>query len=434
MRFTERFLYHIWDAEHLRNKVKTVSGSELDVIFGGQWNTDAGPDFLGAVVRVGNEILHGDVEIHIKTSDWDAHGHTDNPNFRSVILHVVLEHDTGDTLTWTNAGRTVEILELKGQLDPSMKRLIERYDGVPFTPGDKDCEFLGRLSDPKQFFENLGMNRLGKKSNRFAAEMIFNDYDQVLWQGLAESLGYSHNKFQMLQMARHLTYDYLKDFKARSKPRDAMLGTILTVTGLLERLPSTFPMIWIAKWREQAEIPDEIDILHNIPWKLFRQRPVNHPGIRLMQVAQLLWDSFDNSLFQRFAACFSQPQGKFRVKLLRERVHRLFLDSQGWLPEKYHLGASRIDIFIVNILLPLMLLYSRQNGYIELQEAVGKSFGQFPSLTENRVTRSMRKFVPGLKNLGSVHQQGMIQLHSDFCRHHQCDLCRDAWSLYIRKD
>ncbi len=346
MQFSERFLYYIWDAGHLQKKMETVSGNELEVLYNGQWNTDSGPDFLGAVVRVGNEILHGDVEIHVKTSDWCNHGHTDNPDYRNVILHVVLDHNTGDTLTRTHSEHTVEIMQLRKQLDSSLGKLLQRYEGVDFTPCDKECEFLQQLSHPQQFFENLGMTRLRKKSNRFAAELIYNDYDQVLWQGMAESLGYSHNKFQMLRLSRHLTYDYLKEFKTSGKSRDAMLGTVLTLSGLLERLPSTFPMIWISKWRELAEIPDEMDILRDIPWKLFRQRPVNHPGIRIMQVAQLLWDSFDGSLFQRFAACFSQPQGKFSVTTMRERVLKLFLDSQGWLPEKYHLGESRIDIFL----------------------------------------------------------------------------------------
>ena len=431
--FRERFLYHLWDRGHLSRRLKAVSGKEVEVLFNGQWNTDSGPDFLGAVVRIGNEVLYGDVEIHRRTSDWTAHRHHENPEYRHVVLHVVLEHDAKDAITRLPDGREIDILALEGQLDSSFRTLLDRYGDTPFEPSDRDCDLLGRLSDPLTFFSNLGMVRLGKKSNRFAAELLFNEFDQILWQGLAESIGYSHNKFQMLALARGMTYDSLREFKLRGESRDAMLGTLLAGAGLLERLPSSFPMIWIAKWRERAHTEETGD---PIQWNLFRQRPVNHPGIRLMQVAQLLWDSFDSSLFQRFAACFSQPADAFSVLVMRERVTKLFLDSQGWLPEKYHIGASRVDTFIVNILLPVMLLYSRQMGYIPLQRAVEKSFLDFPPLTGNRVIRSMQTFMPGIKGtkIASVHQQGMIQLHSDFCRHHQCDLCQDAWSLYVRKD
>ncbi len=431
--FRERFLYHIWDTGHLRHKLKTVSGKEIEVLFPGQWNTDEGPDFLAAVVRIDTEVLHGDVEIHLRSSDWISHKHSENPAYHHVILHVVLDHDTASDSTDLPNGRQIDILPLKRQMDESLQKLAARYTDERFEPSDKSCELLGNLTDPHTFFENLGMVRLIKKSNRFATELLFNDFDQVLWQGLAESLGYSKNKFQMLELARAVPYDFLKTFKTQGKSRDAMLGTILGNAGLLEHLPSTYPMIWIAKWRELAE-PAEIPI--HIQWKLFRQRPINHPALRLMQVAQLLWDSFDTSLFHLFVKCFSQPIDSFSVSTVRERIIKLLADSQGWLPEKYHMGASRIDALIVNILLPLMLLFSRQKGYQDLQAAIEKSFGQYPPLDENRVIRTMRSFLPGMSpgKMSNVHQQGIIQLYSDFCRYHQCDLCRDAWSLYVKED
>jgi hypothetical protein len=93
MQFSEKFLYHIWDAQHLVAILKTVSGKPVKIMFPGRWNTDAGPDFKDVIIEIDNKVLRGDVEIDLQTYNWNSHNHNENPNFNSVILEVVYQYN-----------------------------------------------------------------------------------------------------------------------------------------------------------------------------------------------------------------------------------------------------------------------------------------------------------------------------------------------------
>ena len=97
--FTERFLYHIWDAQHLKSDLQTVSGKGVKVISPGRLSNAACPDFREAVISIGGDLQRGDVEIHKTTYDWHNHKHSEDPNYCNVILHVVFVHNTWQEYT-----------------------------------------------------------------------------------------------------------------------------------------------------------------------------------------------------------------------------------------------------------------------------------------------------------------------------------------------
>lgn len=111
----ERFLYHIWDAGHMQNELRTVTGKSVQVKYQGQYNTNRGPDFRNALIEISGELLRGDVEIHLNSNDWIAHNHHEDHYYNQVILHVVL-NSNGKSQTIKENGEPVEILELKNQL------------------------------------------------------------------------------------------------------------------------------------------------------------------------------------------------------------------------------------------------------------------------------------------------------------------------------
>ena len=139
--FSENFLYHIWDGFHFVNPLRTISGKKVEVIFQGRWNTSAGPDFWSAVIKIGEKVIKGDVEIHVDTTDWKAHNHYEDPNYNNVILHVVFTHNSNEKYTITENGNISEIVEIANFLDSDVEKLIKRYN-YKFEPEDKFCSFF----------------------------------------------------------------------------------------------------------------------------------------------------------------------------------------------------------------------------------------------------------------------------------------------------
>ena len=116
----EKLLQFIWQFGYYNNaNLSTTEGEKLTIIFPGIHNTNAGPDFSGARIRIGETTFFGNVELHLKTSDWEKHRHQSDNNYRNVMLHVVFKHDK-------ELDHTVPVLELESRV-PTL--LLERYFG-----------------------------------------------------------------------------------------------------------------------------------------------------------------------------------------------------------------------------------------------------------------------------------------------------------------
>src|SRR5689334_8990393 len=115
---TERLLQFIWQSQYFnKNELVSVSGENIQIIFPGQYNTNQGPDFSNAKIKIGDTTWAGTVEIHICTSDWEKHSHQHDSNYNNVILHVVWENDA--------RANNVPVIELKDRIS---KILLQRYE------------------------------------------------------------------------------------------------------------------------------------------------------------------------------------------------------------------------------------------------------------------------------------------------------------------
>ncbi len=425
MNFTEKLLYHIWDAQHILRHLVTVSGKRINIMHPGQWNTDKGPDFRNVIINFDGEVVRGDVEIHIKTYDWTSHGHSEDPNFNSVVLHVVYEHNSNYPVTIKEDGLTVEILELKDYLDQDMAKLIKKYDGIN-TLSPVFCSFFAVLDERTTalVLMRMGIERMERKVQRYAAELFFADFNQLLYQGIMEASGYSKNSYNMLQIAINSPYVDLQKWKREGMTLADMQSLFICNYGLKEHIPAS-----VSKEIDLTKQSDKYQIKKtNIVWNLFRIRPVNHPVVRLMQISPLLYASLDDSILNLMLAKFSHSfeSESVYLKKLRKSISEAFYNE--FLPPNYRLGKSRIDIMIVNILIPVLILYGNKMGYHKLSNKIWDCYKSYPKLPDNRIEfvlsekymNDSQKKITGSK---AVYQQGLLKLYSEFCRHHSCVMC-----------
>jgi uncharacterized protein DUF2851 len=430
MEFKEQFLYHIWDAQHLNNELVTISGKVIEIMFAGRWNTDSGPDFKEAVLRIGGIVKRGDVEIHLRSYDWDSHSHSENKAFNNTILHVVFKHNQPYNYTIKEDGEKLEILEIEGQLNEDITKLIRRYETREFKQKDKHCNFFGSISvETMQFLLiTFGKQRLEKKIRRFNTELYFSDYNQLLYQGIMESLGYSKNKFQMLQLALQLPYARLKEYLYMGMNKEDLTALLLCGTGLIDHLPATFDDCFREKWLNIYQNSGFCEMKVIIEWKLFRIRPVNHPAVRLLQIVDFLFCSLDNTFFYKIIQLFSFPEGNFKIKLFREKFYGMLASKNPELPEELSLGWNRVNIMMINVILPLAILYARNMSFTEFEDAALKVYSNYNGLPDNFITRDVKQFMSSsqrkLISRKAIYQQGILELYYNFCIHHSCKGCK----------
>ena len=429
MQFSEEFLYHIWDAQHLKKSLTTISGKDLVIKFPGRWNTDSGADFKDAIIELNGKIQKGDVEIDLTSYHWKSHSHNENPEFNSVLLHIVYEDNGKYPYTISEDGSKIEIFEIKEQLEDDINKLIKHYSGEPYSEKDKTCKLFNKMTKnaTEDFLNKMGMMRFEKKIKRFSAEHFFSDFDQLLYLGFMEALGYSKNKYQMLQIALNNSYKDLKQFYNNGMTKEEFTAIMIYSSGLDEHLPIIISNDQKEKWQTIFQKQKFVNQVSDINWKLFRIRPVNHPVIRILQVADLLYDSLETSFFHNILKLFSFPSDKFKLNDFKKKLYSYFQIENIYLSDRYKLGKTRIDTILINIILPLVVIYAREKKFKQLENIALNIYQRFSGLPANYLTQYMEKFLDEdqkkIIRKRAVYQQGLLKVYYENCQHHYCEAC-----------
>ena len=393
----ERLLWKLWKRRAARQaEFRTGKGARVRVLYPGRTGTSAGPDFRDALVDVeGLGLVRGDVEIHRRQQDWDAHGHGDDPNYNGVVLHGVLDVDGQETELQSGTAAPVvslsELLDGEEQLDEGDSAdeaetgglwdlLASRGYARPSTPEETGA-MLDRAGDER-------FRRKAVTLGRFAAEQ---GPEQAMYEALLEGLGYRHNQQPFVKLAQAAPIAALRraalPVLAEQRPM-ALRHWLLTVSGLGEdtatgsrRLPSGF-----GTCMEQKD------------WRLFRVRPSNHPAVRIEGAAALVASFLEPGLVPGLAVASSSPKQLTEALIVES-------GSGGTSP----VGVNRARDLAVNTVLPLM--HAMEGGaksrYLEV-------YRRFPRLQGNEVVREMIEQLLPVEWRGGVNcarrQQGLLHL------------------------
>jgi len=426
----ERFLYHIWDAGHMQNELRTVTGKSVQVKYQGQYNTNRGPDFRNALIEISGELLRGDVEIHLNSNDWIAHNHHEDHYYNQVILHVVL-NSNGKSQTIKENGEAVEVLELKNQLSQDIEKLLADQKLAERAEPSGYCDLLSAVDNDTlvSILNFQGIQRFRSKVRRFNAMLSLSDFDQVLYEGIMEALGYDKNKLNMLSLAQALPLDKIKEWRDEGMTALDLISIYCCASGLINRcknlLKPELYRILINAYEKQRFFARNLEI----DWQLFRIRPANHPVYRLIAVSGLVFRTLDQGLLSYVLD--NLPDIERNAKKAFASFSKVFSDSV--LPGTEHLpkpGRTVTANIYINILLPLLALYYEKLSRHERARQVVEMYSSFPSLQENHITRFMARYLsPAQQKIASskcIHQQGLIDLFYRYCNYHLCNECVSA--------
>ncbi|MCD4650648.1 MAG: DUF2851 family protein [Candidatus Cloacimonetes bacterium] len=425
--FPERFLYHIWDGQKYQPRMTTESGKLLRVLFPGEWNTDSGPDFRHAIVQIGDVIYKGDVEIHIKAKDWFAHHHQKDSAYNKIILHVVFQNIQSSPYITTENGIKVETVALSRFIEKPLITLQKQFSTSKPPDSKTFCVRFARTSfyQVESFLEEMGFRRLERKVSRFAAEKSFCDYNELLYKGIMEALGYSKNKTPMLNLSEYVRLPQLQKLIADGTDLDSIIALLLGSSGLINKLPMSLTQKQQQLWQKRYSLSRSHPTTLLLEWNLFRQRPGNHPAIRLLQAAAFFYEN--STPLHHILRGFSLLKESNDFQQPLRNLDTLFEASGKLLPESCGIGKSRVRIITVNVIIPLILLYAREHHYKDFEQYLLRFYQHFAPLPPNRTTRYMEKFLDNhqckVQRKRAILQQGLTELYHTRCSKHLCYKC-----------
>ncbi len=413
----EAFLHFIWKFQYFdKAQLHSTQGELLEIQAPGQHNGHAGADFSQARIRLDGIEWVGDVEIHLKASDWRKHAHHENPAYNKVVLHVVWE---ADEPALRKDGTTIPALELKQRIDTA---LLHRYQALLQAKGSIPCHaHLAEVPDILKISmrDQAAVRRLEQKAALLHSHWEANgqDWEETCYQILAQAFGFKVNSEAMLALAKRTPLKIIQKHRLHLIQIEALL---MGQAGFLTEESLEEP--YYQKLRKEYLFLQHKYQLSPLPaamWKWARLRPVNFPTIRLAQWAMLLHRQ--QSFFSLFTEESTLPVIR---KALQAEVsdfwqsHYRFEEASEASGKQ--IGKEGIESLIINTAIPLLALLAkekRQNAYLE--RALG--FLEQLKAENNQITRLWTDL--GLENRSAFDSQALIEQYKNFCSLQRCFEC-----------
>lgn len=440
VRVSERIVSQIWKYQLVEEARMIAAGGELvRVVYCGRENDDRGPDFRDAVVVIdGSEPIKGDVEVHVRSSDWRSHGHHRDPAYNRVMLHVVMWHDSRMPTLLENGGM-VPILPLSWCLSGSLEEIVQQISSrsLPRMP----CYGAGRrLGDVVigQVLDNAGEERFRSKAALFRRQLEVEEAEQVLYRGIMGALGYARNKEPFQRLAGQLPVPLLRTLSSKEKGRSVITLQALML-GAAGLLPSQRRMVIVdddrfvtdleGRWHSSG-VTCQMD---EAGWHFFRVRPLNFPPRRIAAVSHLIARCGSNSLVERISGVmvgasslrYNDLEDEFMVITDGYWQHHLDFGVECTAAPTL-LGRGRAAEIVLNIVLPFFFAWSESDSYPGLKDKVLALYRGYSRMGWNKVTRLVlhRTLDGSTKVVDSARrQQGLLHLYHRFCAEERCSQC-----------
>ncbi|MBE0639553.1 MAG: DUF2851 family protein [Bacteroidales bacterium] len=417
----EDFLHFIWKFRLYSKDLETPGGESLVVVSPGRHNSDSGPDFSNAQVRIGTTLWAGNVEIHLRSSDWYLHHHHTDEAYSNVILHVVYENDKE---IYDRNGNQLATLELKGKFN---EKIFQKYyyylNNKNWIPCEKDIHYLN-IEKTRIWLDRLLVERMERKAGDLARmlEHNKNNFEETFYQVLAGNFGFKVNEQPFRILATMLPLQILGKHKDNLFQIEAMLfGT----AGLLDRdfedeYPSKLKKEYGFLQKKYALVPIQEHL-----WKFMRLRPSNFPTIRISQFAALIHKS--TKLFSKI----------IETDNLKELVSFFDVSASAYWENHYvfdkssshsikQLGKDAIHNILLNTVVQLLFLYSIVKDEEQFRE---KAMALLISIEpeSNAITRGWESI--GIKAANAFESQALIELKNNYCKLKKCLDCSIGLNL-----
>ncbi|WP_242927580.1 DUF2851 family protein [Pontibacter vulgaris] len=413
----EEFLHYIWQHQYFdKADLATVEGEPVQVVRVGFYNTDSGPDFKEAKLRIGEVEWAGSIEIHLRASDWQRHGHEADQKYDQIILHVVWEDDAPITRT---DGSLIPTIALKGKID---LQLLNKYKQLQLSQHTIPCENYWPLIPEitkTMMLERALVERLEQKGEEVLQvyQSYGNDWEQTAYHILCKGFGFKINQEAFERLAKALPLSVVRRQQSMFQVEALLYG----MAGFLEIPEAKVYVQQLAK--EFSFLQHKYKLgekgLQRHHWNFLRMRPANFPTVRLAQLAAILF----------------QPQAFFSKVLTAQTIKEyevLFMVPVSAYWQQHYdigkptkalqagMGKSSAHNLIINVAVPLLAAYANYTGErsylekaIELLEKVKEASNKYTRLYEEL----------GWSAKSAADNQAALGLFRNYCQPVNCLYC-----------
>ncbi len=412
----EDFLYYLWQYKRITlHDLRTVRGEKITIQTTGLFNENAGPDFFNAKIRIADQLWAGNVEIHVRASDWYVHHHENDPAYDNVILHVVWEYDTD---LYRKDGSVIPVLELRSFVNTVLlakyrQLFLQKKQWIP-------CEKEIGTVDPfvrEHWLERLYFERLVEKSVTIKQllHQSSNDWEATLFKLLARNFGVKINADAFASMAESFPFSLVRKLQAHPIQLEALfLGQASLLTSQVEDVHLQ------ALQSEHAYAARKFNLVEKgafIP-QFFRLRPMNFPTIRLSQLAQLY--SQQTSLFSAVieANTLAEFYKLFSIAPSAYWKSHYTFGTPSRKSDK-RLSKNFVDILLINTVIPLKFCYAQHIGK-DISEEIMQLLISIKA-ENNSVIKKFSEIQVAPEN--AMQTQALLQMKVKYCDNLRCLQC-----------
>lgn len=411
----ERFLHYVWRFQQFdAGNLISTSHESVSIFHPGTLNHHAGPDFSEARLKIGRMEWAGQVEIHLKSSDWLRHGHQSDAAYQNVILHVVYEHDKNIS---NPDGSPIPTLELKNRIHPDQfikyHRLRHQASDIPCAAHLNKVPTVIRTAA----IDRMVMERIEQKTKAviYGLKTGLHDWEAATMHLLGQALGMKTNAHPFGVFTKSVPWNQLirhTDFQ-----KEAL---IFGLAGFLDGPSSDDHHQALQK--EFAYLSQKLGLIPKVSrhhWKFSKLRPPNFPTVRLAQLTAMLQK--ESRLFGQLVGAESLIEVESFLKAPLSTYWCTHYDFAKPSKKKMRpLGQTTIASVIINAIVPLLVAYGQA---IDDQSLIDKAISWLETLgpENNVITRKWKEV--GMDNNNALQSQGLIQLYNVHCVRRRCLQC-----------
>lgn len=435
--------HRLWDSSDLR----TADGRRVRIINQGLLNENAGPDFFNASIEIDGERWVGNIEIHVRASDWFRHGHDHDHAYDTVILHVV---QVSDAEVHRPDGSVIPQVVVKCTPEGARRCNMLMLNAVSQLPCVNTIRSLPGVYHT-DWLTALGMERIYGKAQRILdlLSITEGDWEAAAYITLARALGFGLNSEPFEILAKNLPLKFLNRHRDNLESVEAL---IFGQAGMIPE-PAEGEDGYITSLRQEYQFMAHKFSLHRLPlqWKLSRIRPQNFPHRRLALLARKIHEGFsiiaalDDIVAAHYAArersfcetaiCYphipepvtsslpslTDVRKQFDVSLTGFWATRFSFSPREGSASPKVLSAASVDKLVINVALPLIMARAMSRGDVDTMECVPEMLRTLKA-EDNRFVRMF--LAAGVECRDAFDSQAMIELRREYCEKSKCIFCR----------
>ena len=414
----EDFLHYLWKFQKFNsNHFKSVQNENIRVTKPGFQNFDAGPDFNEARILINDIEWAGNVEIHIKSSDWDNHQHQHDKAYNNTILHVVWEYDK---IIRNEEKQEIPTLELKKYVENG---ILENYDSLLNNlykiPCQQSINEVPSIIKSNEVERKL-IERLERKSQEIHSiyDSTQQNWTETTYQVIAKNFGFKVNSSAFLRLSEKLP---LKIIQKHAQNLLQVESLLFGVAGFLEQKSDDSYYKQLQKefsfLRHKYRL-EETGTVESHEWKFLRLRPSNFPTLRIAQFA-----SFIAKYPNPFSSFILAPDVNILLSMFKIETSPFWKEHFTFKSDATktgNFGKNSQNNLLINTVAPLLAAYARHKNDYSYREKAVHLLEQLPS-EKNKITDCMETF--DFENDNAATSQGLIELHNEACLYKKCLNC-----------